>query len=847
MCQSLQRKGGEVVIEASAYRSVYSRRIRFASVVGTSIEYFDFYVFATVATQLFGPLFFAGTSSASQLLAASGTFGLACLARPLGGAIFGHFGDRSGRKSGFFFSVMLMAVPTALTGLLPTYAMVGWLAPVLLCLLRFGQGVALGGVWAGAALMSIENAPPGWCGRFGVFAPLGVPIGYIVANGLLLVLSLALTPDQFREWGWRIPFLLSAPLVGFGFWIRMNLNETPVFAAVVAHARPAREPVREVMLGHPGQLALGALGAVSCFAIYYIATVFALGYGTIVQRLPLGGFLLAELAAHLFMIVGILLSGRLADRWNPERVLTYGFLGTIVCGALLPTLLDRASFASVFVFLSLALFVMGFNYGPLGAWLPSLFPARVRYTGVSVAYNIGGILGGALTPLIAQSIAERTGLVPVGWYLAFAGIVSLVALDISARREAHRTLSHSEARYRTMFEQTNVSMVETDLSPARSALARLQQMGVTDLREHVLRHPAFVADCARQITVTNANDAAVRLLECDSRAEVLGPMARFVPASCEMLVAVLLAMWSGASRFEREVQLCTRAGRPITLLLIIALPEDEGASERVVFAMIDITVRERARESLVLAREELARAGRATAVGAVSASIAHELKQPLSALAIDAQACMRWLMANPPNIDEAKAAARHTVEQVMRAAGIVDRTRSHLTRGRRAPASVNLTAIVHEVAALFEGELNSEGIVLGITAEPDVMVAADEIEMQQVLANILTNGIHAIRSAAPARRELSIRVGEDASGWVEVSVRDTGAGIADEHLAHLFEPLFTTRPDGMGMGLAICRSMVEVHGGTLDARNDPGGGAVFKVRLPPLRASALAPASATPA
>jgi signal transduction histidine kinase/nitrate/nitrite transporter NarK len=825
------------MIEATACRSDNTRRVRLASVVGTSIEYFDFYVFATVATQLFGQLFFSRTSPASQLLAAYGTFGLACLARPLGGAMLGHFGDRFGRKAGFVVSVMLMAVPTALTGVLPTYDMVGWLAPVLLCLLRFGQGLAIGGAWPGAALMAVENAPPGWCGRFGMFAPLGVPIGYIVANGLLLVLSLGLSHDQFREWGWRIPFLLSAPLVWFGFWIRMNLNETPVFAAAVARAKPARAPVREVMRGHLGQLALGALGAVSCFAIYYMATVFALGYGTVVRHLPLNEFLLAELGAHGFMIFGITLAGRLSDRWNPERVLTYGFLGTIACGGLLPTMLDSSSVLGVFVFLALALFVMGFNYGPLGAWLPSLFPARVRYTGVSVAYNVGGIIGGALTPLIAQSIADRAGLVPVGWYLACAGIVSLVALDISARREAHRTLSHSEARYRTMFEQTNVSMVEIDLSPARSALMRLQQIGVTDLREHILHNPAFVTECARGVMVTNANDAAVRLLECDSRAEVVGPMARFVPTSCEMLVAVLLAMWSGTRRFEREVQLCTHAGRPITLLLIIALPEDEAASERVVFAMIDITARERARESLIFAREELARAGRATAVGAVSASIAHELKQPLSALSIDAQGCMRWLMADPPNIDEAKAAARRTVEQVKRAAGIVDRTRSHLTRGRRAPASVNLTAIVHEVAALFEGELNSEGIALRIAAQPAVTVAADEIEMQQVLANILTNGIHAIRNAAPARRELTIRVGEDASGWAEVSVRDTGAGIADEHLARLFEPFFTTRPDGMGMGLAICRSMVEAHGGTLDARNDPDGGAVFKVRLPPLCAA----------
>jgi signal transduction histidine kinase len=588
--------------------------------------------------------------------------------------------------------------------------------------------------------------------------------------------------------------------------------------------------------GHFGQLVVGALGAVSCFAIYYIATVFALGYGTAVLGVPLNAFLLAELGAHVFMIGGVVLAGWLSDRWNPVRVLSYGFVGTMACGLLLPVMLNSHSLFVLFLFLSLALFVMGFNNGPLGAWLPGLFPARVRYSGVAAAFNIGGIIGGALTPLIAQSLAASAGLMPVGLYLAFGGLVSLVALDISARREAHRALSRSEARYRTMFEQTHVSMAEIDLSTARSTLARLQELGVTDLPAHLRDNPALLALCGRRIAFTNANDAAIRLLECDSRAQVLGPIERFVPAGGDVLAALLAAMWNGTSRFEREVQLCTRAGRPVTLLLIIALPEDEGASDRVVFAMIDITARERARENLIAARDELARAGRATAVGAVSASIAHELKQPLGALAIDAQGCMRWLMADPPNLDEAKAAAQRTVKQVMRAAEIVERTRSHLTRSRRPLEAVNLTAVVHDVVALFARELTNEGIVLRIDAQPDVSpVAADEIEMQQVLANILTNGMRAICHESASRRELTIRIADDTSGWVRLSVRDSGAGIDDDNLARIFEPFFTTRPDGMGMGLAICRSMVEAHGGSLGAHNHPGGGAVFEIRLPPLR------------
>ncbi|WP_109482723.1 MFS transporter [Paraburkholderia sp. C35] len=831
--------------EATVYRQEATWRIRLASVVGTTVEFYDFYIFATAATQIFGQLFFSRSTPANQLLAAYGTFGIAFLARPLGGAVFGHVGDRIGRKTSLVISLLLMGGPTALTGLLPTYDAVGWIAPVMLCILRFGQGLAIGGEWAGAALMAVESAPPGWRGRFGMFAPLGVPFGYMFANGLLLVLSVCLTPDQFRDWGWRIAFILSAPLVWFGLWIRIHLTETPVFSAAIAKAKPARVPLVEVIRSHFGQVVVGALGAVSCFAIYYIATVFALGYGTAVIGIPLNAFLVAELGAHVFMIGGVVLAGWRSDRWNPSRVLTYGFLGTMACGFLLPAMLASHSLFVVFVFLSLALFVMGFNNGPLGAWLPGLFPARVRYSGVSAAFNIGGIIGGALTPLIAQTLAARAGLVPVGLYLAFGGLVSLVALDISARREAHRALSRSEARYRTMFEQTHVSMTEVDLSPARSMLARLQELGVTDLQAQMRDDPGLVAACARRIQVTNANDAAMRLLECDSRDQVLGPIARFMPPGDDALTYVLSAMWSGTSRFEREVQLRTRTGRPVTLLLIVALPEDEGASDRVVFAMVDITARERARDSLIAAREELARAGRATAVGAVSASIAHELKQPLGALAIDAQGCMRWLTTDPPNLDEAKAAAQRTVKQVIRAAEIVDRTRSHLTRSRRPLESVHLAAVVHDVAALFERELTGEGIVLRIDAQADAApVAADEIEMQQVLANILTNGIRASCHAAPARRELTIRIADDASGWVRLSVRDTGAGIADEHLACIFEPFFTPRPDGMGMGLAICRSMVEVHGGSLAAHNHPEGGAVFEIRLPPLRAAVpLRPAS----
>ena len=314
------------MIEADASRPVNAGHIRLASLVGTTVEFYDFYIFATAATQLFGPLFFSPSSPSDQLLAAYGTFGIAFFARPLGGAIFGHFGDRIGRKTTLVVSLLLMGGPTAATGFLPTYATIGWLAPVMLCVLRFGQGLAIGGEWTGAALMAVENAPPGWRGRFGMFAPLGAPCGYILANGLFLVLNLNLSPEHFRSWGWRIPFIATVPLVWLGIWVRTHLSETAIFAAAMAKAKPARVPLAEVLRGHVGQVLVGAFGAVACFAIYYLATAFALGYGTSHGGFSLNAFLLAELGAHVFMVVGVLTAGWVSDRSTPVRALTFGCL-----------------------------------------------------------------------------------------------------------------------------------------------------------------------------------------------------------------------------------------------------------------------------------------------------------------------------------------------------------------------------------------------------------------------------------------------------------------------------------------------------------------------------------------
>ena len=408
--------------------------------VGTAVEFYDFYIYATAASLVFGPLFFPQTSPSAQLLSSYASFGLAFLARPLGGALFGHFGDRVGRKSTLVASLLLMGGSTALIALLPTYAMVGWWAPLLLCILRVGQGLGLGGEWSGAALLAVENAPAGWRGRYGMFPQLGAPVGFLMANGFFLILGLLLSPDQFKAWGWRIPFLASAVLVSLGLWVRLNLAETPAFAAAMAEAPPARVPIAEVFRNHLGRALAGIFAVVACFALYYLATAFALGEATTALGFGKQAFLLAQLGAILFMAVGIVLAGWFTDKLDARRVLIWGCFGTILSGAILAPLLGSGSLWLAFVFLSVALLSMGFVYGPLGAWLPGLFPAHVRYSGASLAFNVGGVLGGALTPLVAKALADEHGLVAVGAYLAAAAVISLIALMVAGREPAARAL-----------------------------------------------------------------------------------------------------------------------------------------------------------------------------------------------------------------------------------------------------------------------------------------------------------------------------------------------------------------------------------------------------------------------
>jgi MFS family permease len=398
--------------------------------VGTAVEFYDFYVYATAAALVFGPLFFPSESASAQLLLSLMSFGLAFIARPVGAVAFGHFGDRLGRKSTLVVSLLLMGISTLLIAFLPTYAMIGWVAPLLLCILRFGQGFGLGGEWGGATLLAVENAPKGWEGRFGSAPQLGAPVGFLAANGLFLLLGLWLSDDDFIAWGWRIPFLLSAVLVSLGLWVRLKIGETPAFKEALEKAPPPKVPLGRVLRFHWGATLAAGAGVIACFAIFYLSTAFALGHLTTARGMVREEVLGLQLAANLFLALGIVLAAMLSDRRTPALVLGWGAGATVILGLVFGPALAGGSPALVFVTLAGALLIMGFVYGPIGGWMPRLFPVTVRYTGMSVAFNGGGIVGGAVAPIAAQMLSSAGGASLVGLFLSVAGLVTLLGVIV---------------------------------------------------------------------------------------------------------------------------------------------------------------------------------------------------------------------------------------------------------------------------------------------------------------------------------------------------------------------------------------------------------------------------------
>jgi metabolite-proton symporter len=414
------------------------QQVLFASLIGTAIEFFDFYIYATAAVLVFPSLFFPGSDPTTAMLSSLATFGIAFFARPIGSALFGHFGDRVGRKTTLVASLLTMGVSTVIIGLLPTYQAVGLAAPVLLALCRLGQGLGLGGEWGGAVLLATENAPPGKRAWYGMFPQLGAPVGFLFSGGVFVLLSEWLSDEQFFAFGWRIPFLASAVLVVVGLYVRLKISETPVFREAIVREERVKVPMLTVFRDHPRTLILGTLISLTAFVLFYLVTVFALSWGTRKLGYTREEFLLIQLFGILFFAVTIPWSAKLAEQGR-RRMLMMVNAAIFVFGLLMAPMLSAGligTIAAVVIGMSL----MGLIYGPLGTVLSELFPTAVRYTGSSLTFNLAGIFGASLTPFAATWLATTYGLQAVGYYLSGSTILSLLGLAL-ARETKDESLS----------------------------------------------------------------------------------------------------------------------------------------------------------------------------------------------------------------------------------------------------------------------------------------------------------------------------------------------------------------------------------------------------------------------
>jgi len=409
-------------------------KVVIASLVGTAIEFFDFYIYATAAVIVFPHIFFPQGDATVATLQSLATFAIAFIARPIGSALFGHFGDRVGRKATLVASLLTMGISTVVIGLLPSYQSIGVLAPLLL---------ALGGEWGGAALLATENAPAKKRALYGSFPQLGAPIGFFFANGTFLLLSWLLTDEQFMQWGWRVPFVLSAVLVLIGLYVRVSLHESPVFAKVQKEKKQVRVPIASLLSKHLTATILGTFIMLATYTLFYIMTVYSMSYGTAAAPAGLGISRNSMLWMLMMAVIGfgvmVPIAGLLADRFGRRKTMIVITLMIIGFSFLFPAMLGSGSQALVMAFLLLGLSIMGLTFGPMGALLPELFPTEVRYTGASFSYNLSSILGASVAPYIATWLNAHYGLYAVGLYLASMAFLTLIAL-IACKETRHQTL-----------------------------------------------------------------------------------------------------------------------------------------------------------------------------------------------------------------------------------------------------------------------------------------------------------------------------------------------------------------------------------------------------------------------
>ena len=411
------------------------KHVLFGSLIGTTIEFFDFYIYANAAVLVFPKLFFPGSDPTTSTIESLATFSIAFFARPIGSAVFGHYGDKIGRKATLVAALLTMGISTVCIGLLPTYLNIGILAPLLLMLCRFGQGLGLGGEWGGAVLLAIENAPPGKRAWYGMFPQLGAPIGLLLSGGTFLLLSDILTEEQFFEFGWRIPFIASSLLVIVGFYIRLKITETPSFEQALQSKKQVEIPLVTIIKSYKRELLFGTFAAVATFVTFYLMTVFSLSWATSDLGFSRRDFLIIQLFSIVFFVLGIPISAKLADQFGRKKILILIVSLIVLFGFSFSFFLNSESTSLITIFVCLGMGLMGLSYGPIGTFLSELFPTEVRYSGASLTFNLAGILGASFAPLLAIWLAKSYGIVFVGLYLSIAAFISVLALLLIREKE----------------------------------------------------------------------------------------------------------------------------------------------------------------------------------------------------------------------------------------------------------------------------------------------------------------------------------------------------------------------------------------------------------------------------
>jgi metabolite-proton symporter len=410
------------------------KHILFGSLIGTTIEFFDFYIYANAAVLVFPQLFFPGADSTNSTLESLATFSIAFLSRPLGSAVFGHYGDKIGRKVTLVVALLTMGLSTIAIGFLPSYASIGIAAPILLMLCRFGQGVGLGGEWGGAVLLAIENAPPHKRAWYGMFPQLGAPIGLLLSGGTFLILTDSMSAEAFMDYGWRIPFIASSLLVLVGFYIRLKISETPAFENSKMEQEEVKVPFFTLLKSYKNQLIFGTLCAITTFLVFYLMTVFTLSWATSDLGFTKRDALLIQLFSVLFFALFIPISALVADKIGRRKILIMTTAAIAAFGFFFSYFLNSGNPVMVTAFVCMGMSLMGFTYGPLGTFLSELFPTTVRYSGASLTFNMAGILGAAFAPMIAIWLATTYGLSYVGFYLTAAALISLVSFLVISKK-----------------------------------------------------------------------------------------------------------------------------------------------------------------------------------------------------------------------------------------------------------------------------------------------------------------------------------------------------------------------------------------------------------------------------